>query len=160
MINIVKQKALDVFIYTYLMYVLMQQCHALSKMKSSSIHTCTSVTFREMIPACMLHGLSSCMLRTVKARGLVFCSQQSYQLVSANYMIVNMISRTRAPHLPYTLYREGQAIGRVNKEAVCRSTKQPREGKPRVSVKSTKVTEPPDDLLERVNVERRCYRRF
>ena len=91
------------------------------------------------------------LIRTVKARGLVFCSQQSYQLVSANYMIMNIISRTHVPHLPYTLYREGQAIGRVNKEAVCRSTKQPREGKPRVSVKSTKVTEPPDDLLERVN---------
>ena len=75
-------------------------------------------------------------------------------------MIMNIISRMRAPHLPYTLYREGQAKGRVNKEAVCRSTKRPHKGKPRVSFKPTKVTEPPDDLLERVNRERRRYRRF
>ena len=83
--------------------------------------------------------------------GLVFSSQQSYQLVSANCMIMNIISRMRTPHLPYTLYREGQAIGRVNKEAICQNTKQPHKGKPRVSVKPTKVAEPPDDLLERVN---------
>ena len=42
-------------------------------------------------------------------------SQQSYLLVSANYMIINIISCMHAPHLPYTSYREGQVIGRVNK---------------------------------------------
>ena len=108
----------------------------------------------------VLISLSIDLLRTVKARGLVFCSQQSYQLVSANYMIINIISRTRVPHLPYTLYREGQAIGRVSKQAVCRNTRQPHEGKPRVSVEPSKVTEPPDDLLERVNRERQRYQRF
>ena len=75
-------------------------------------------------------------------------------------MIINIISRTRVPHLPYTLYREGQASGRVNKEAVCRSTKRPHEGKARVSVKPTKVTEPHNDLLERVNRERQRYQCF
>ncbi len=77
-------------------------------------------------------------------------------VLSANYILVNIISRTCAPYLPY---REGQAIGRVNKEAICRSTKRSHEGAPRVSVKPTKVSEPPDDLLERVNRERRQYRR-
>ena len=75
-------------------------------------------------------------------------------------MIMNIISRTRAAYLPYPLYREGQTIGRVNKEAVCRSTKRPYEGKSRVSVKPTKVADPPDDLLERVNRERQRYRRL
>ncbi len=74
-------------------------------------------------------------------------------------MLVNIISRTLAPYLPYTLYREAQAIGGVNKEAICWSTKRPHEGTPRVSVKPTKVSEPPDDLLERVNREHRQYRR-
>ena len=60
---------------------------------------------------------------------------------------MNIISRMHVPHLPYILYR-GQAIGRVNKEAICQSTKRPHEGKPQVSVKPTKVTEPPDDLLD------------
>ena len=41
-------------------------------------------------------------------------------VVSANYMIMNIISCTRTPHLSYTLYREGQTIDRVN-EAVCRT---------------------------------------
>ena len=103
---------------------------------------------------------SPMVLRTVKARELVFCSQKPYQLVSANYMLVNIISCTRAPYLPYTLHRESRAIGRVNKEAVCRSTKQPHEGRPRVSVKFTKVSEPPDNLLERANRERLQYRCF
>ena len=87
----------------------------------------------------------------VKARELVFCSQQPYQLVSPNYMLVNIISCTHAPYFPYTLHREGQAISGVHKDAVCQSIKQPHKGTPRVSVKPTKVSKPPDYLLERVN---------
>ena len=64
-------------------------------------------------------------------------------------MLMNIISHTRPPYFPYTLYR-GQAIGGVNKEAVCR---RPHEGTPRVLVKPTKVSEPPDDVLERINQE-------
>ena len=45
------------------------------------------------------------------------------------------------PYLLYTLYREAQTIGRVNKEPVCQSTKRPYEGKSWVSVKPMKVTE-------------------
>ena len=52
-----------------------------------AFHCCTSPIFQSV-------------LRTVKARGLVFCSQQSYQLVSVNYMIMNIISHTCAPHCP------------------------------------------------------------
>ena len=74
-------------------------------------------------------------------------------------MLVNIISRTHAPYLPYTLYRESQAIGGVNKEAVCQSTKRPHEGTPRVSVKPMKVSEPPNDLLVRVNRQHQRYRR-
>ena len=100
------------------------------------------------------------VLRTVKARGLYSCSQRSYQLVSVKYMIMNIISRTLALYYPYTLYRESWALGWVNKEAICRNVNQPYKGFSWVSVNSTKVTKPPENLLEWVNRERRRYQLF
>ena len=64
------------------------------------------------------------------------------------------------PYYPYTLYREGQAFDRVNKEAIYWSTNCPYEGFSWVSANSTKGTEPPENLLERINREYRLYRRF
>ena len=81
------------------------------------------------------------VLRTVKARGLYSCSRRSYQLVSVKYMIMNIISHTCAPYYPYT---ESQALGKVNKEAVCWSINRHYKGFSRVSANSTKVTEPPE----------------
>ena len=46
--------------------------------------------------------LSTKVLRTVKAKELVLCSQQPYQFASANYMLMNIISHLRAPYLPQT----------------------------------------------------------
>ena len=66
-------------------------------------------------------------------------------------MIMNIISCTRAPYYPYTLQSESQALGKVNKEAVCRSINRHYKGLSRVSATSTKVTEPPENLLEQVN---------
>ena len=71
-------------------------------------------------------------------------------------MVVNIISHTHVLYFLYTLYREGLAIGRVNKEAIYRSIKRPHEGTLWVPVKLTKVSEPPDYLLERIN--RECLR--
>ena len=65
-----------------------------------------------------LKPMMYCQLRTVKTREFVFYRQQPYQPVSANCMLVNIISCMCVPYLPYTLYSEGQVIGGVNKEAV------------------------------------------
>ena len=48
--------------------------------------------------------------------------------------------------MPVTVYREDQAIGGVNKEVVFQSTKRSHQGLPRASVKSIKISKPPDDL--------------
>ena len=69
-------------------------------------------------------------------------------LMSVNCMSINIIIRMRAPYFPYALYRESQAIGRVNWEGVWQSTNQPYEGNSQVSTKPAMVTEPPEILLE------------
>ena len=75
-------------------------------------------------------------------------------------MIMMIISHMHAPYFPYFLYRESQALAWVNKEAVCQSTNRPYEGFSQVSTNSTKVTEPLENLLERVNQERQQYQHF
>ena len=82
------------------------------------------------------------LLETVNASwGLYSYSQQSYQLMSVNNIIMNIINHTCALYYSYALYRKNQAIDRV---AICRNTNPPNEGNSQVSAKPTKVTEHPE----------------
>ena len=76
------------------------------------------------------------------------CSQESNQLVSIKYMTMNIISPTCTPYYPYTLYRESQALGQINKETICWSNNWPYKGLSWVSANSTKVTESPENFIE------------
>ena len=58
----------------------------------------------------MLHNYSG-QLRQARELGILQPLQQSYQLVSTNYMLVNIISCTFTLCLPYTLYREVEGLG-------------------------------------------------
>ena len=85
---------------------------------------------------------ASKLLETVNASwGLYSYSQQSYQLMSVNNIIINIINHTRSLYYSYTLYRENQAIDRV---AICRNTNPPNKGNSQVSAKPMKVIKHPE----------------